>query len=141
MSTEATARFWARVEKTEGCWNWTAGVQQTGHGRFYADKKHVPAHRFSYELQVGAIPEGRVLDHLCRNPRCVRPDHLEPVTQRENVMRGDSVPPPNLPKENCPKGHPYDAANTYWTPKGHQDCRACRREASRRYNARKAANA
>lgn len=131
-------RFWKRVSVGDGCWEWKGGTQSTGHGRFYAARKAVPAHRFAYEMMVGPIPDGLVIDHLCRNARCVRPDHLEPVTQRENIARGDNLPPINLPKTNCPAGHPYDEENTYVTPKGHQDCRECRREAGRRYRARKA---
>lgn len=80
-------------------------------------------------MAFGSVPEGLVLDHLCRNPPCLNLDHLEPVVHRENVMRGLSgIRPPH-----CPQGHPYEGDNLYvWN--GKFFCRACNREASRRYN-------
>lgn len=133
----AAERFWLRVEVGEGCWLWKAGTQATGHGRFYADRKAVPAHRFSYELLIGPIPEGLVIDHLCRNPSCVNPDHLEPVTQGENIRRGDNQGPIGRRASKCPLGHPYDEINTYISPSGIRDCRECRREAGRRHRAKR----
>lgn len=85
-------RFWAKVQKTETCWLWTAAKNGPGYGQFGLGTREdglVFAHRFAYELVVGPIPEGLVIDHLCRTPACVRPDHLEPVTMRENMRRGD----------------------------------------------------
>src|SRR5450755_3951408 len=76
----AEERFWARVDKqTDGCWVWT-GALRTGYGTLSVSGKNVPAHRFSYELLVGIIPDGLQIDHLCRNRACVNPEHLEPVT-------------------------------------------------------------
>lgn len=81
-------RFWSRVDKTEGCWNWKGRLGHDGYGLFSIGKRdNVIPHRFSYELEVGPIPEGLQLDHLCRNRACVRPDHLEPVTREENMRR------------------------------------------------------
>src|SRR5262245_2571494 len=82
-------RFWAQVVVTQdGCWLWTGGTTSAGYGRFeYGDGKQ-PAHRIAYEALVGPIPDGLELDNVCRNPRCVRPDHLEPVTHLENMLRG-----------------------------------------------------
>jgi hypothetical protein len=137
-------RFWLRVDKTDSCWNWTAGIGADGHGRFYAGpQRHVQAHRYSFELHGGVIPEGLVIDHLCRNPRCVNPGHLEPVTVQTNTLRGIGVSARSAVATHCPMGHAYDAENTYVTPKGHRDCRICRRAAGARARARKkvAANA
>ena len=75
-------RFWNKVNKTEGCWLWTAALSH-GYGRF---GKGGAAHRLAWEDRNGPIPEGLVLDHLCRVPRCVNPEHLEPVTHRENTL-------------------------------------------------------
>src|SRR3954468_18429534 len=78
-------RFWAKVEKTAECWNWTGYTLSSGYGRFRGRRagndtaSKVLAHRFSYELLIGPIPPGLVLDHLCRNTSCVNPAHLEPV--------------------------------------------------------------
>ena len=93
----------------------------------------------SYEHFRGAIPEGLNLDHLCRNRKCVNPDHLEAVTQRVNVMRGVSVTAENMRKSHCPTGHPYDAANTYVRANGHRGCRACRKVHKQAFKSRQAA--
>jgi hypothetical protein len=83
--SDRDANFWAKVDKTETCWLWT-GAMLNGYGKFWAGKT-VFAHRWSYERFIGPIPKGLHLDHLCRVPACVRPDHLEAVTNRENVLR------------------------------------------------------
>jgi hypothetical protein len=74
------------VTRETGCWAWI-GAATACYGTFWIDTKYVPAYRAGYELLVGPIPDGLELDHLCKNPNCVRPDHLEPVTHRENVRR------------------------------------------------------
>lgn len=87
----AEVRFWAKVDKTDSCWLWTASVNQLGYGRFRVDNTtRVTAHRYAYETLVGPIPDGQELDHLCRVRSCVNPAHLEPVSHRENVLRGTS---------------------------------------------------
>jgi hypothetical protein len=93
-------------------------------------------HRVAYELLVGPIPEGLELDHLCRNTRCVNPEHLEPVTGRENLMRAvSSWAAKNAAKTHCPQGHPYDEENTKVKRDGGRACRACGREFMRRKRA------
>lgn len=88
INATAEERFWHRVEKTDGCWNWTGPLNEKGYGILADEGKHtVRAHRFAFELLVGPIPEGLHLDHKCKNKRCVRPDHLEPVTLQENTRR------------------------------------------------------
>jgi hypothetical protein len=83
----ATERFWNKVMKTAGCWYWTGHRNNHGYGAFGAVKsKLVYAHRFSYELAYGPIPPGLVVRHRCDTPACVRPDHLEIGTQRENIQ-------------------------------------------------------
>lgn len=124
-----TERFWAKVDgRGEGvCWSWTAALASGGYGLFTVHERMVLSHRFAYELLVGPIPDGLHIDHLCRNRRCVNPDHLEPVTCRENVLRGVSNSARNARKTHCPQGHPYDDENTYITPVGGRNCRACKR--------------
>ena len=80
-------RFWSHVDITEDCWLWTASTN-FGYGQFYAHKRNYRPHRYAYELLVGEVPDGLVLDHLCRVRHCVNPAHLEPVTHRTNINRG-----------------------------------------------------
>lgn len=120
------ARFMSYVDKGDcsGCWNWTRTQSNLGYGYFYAIRGGgLLAHRVSWEYHVGPVPYGMSLDHLCRNPSCVRPDHLEPVTHRENVLRGVSFAAKHAKKTACPEGHPYDALDT----KGRRMCRPCAR--------------
>lgn len=133
--------FWQRVDKGQDgdCWIWTAGKSGTGYGVFMKDGRKVLAHRFAYELLVGEIPDGLVLDHLCRNHACVNPDHLEPVTNPENVLRGKGCL-----KTHCNHGHPLVAGNLYIrNDKGWRSCRTCHLEgaARRRERARAARKA
>lgn len=83
-------RFWPKVDATSDCWLWTGHRDDDGYGKFTVVSGQSPmyAHRWSYEFLVGPIPAGLVLDHLCRNPPCTNPDHLEPVTNEENIRRG-----------------------------------------------------
>jgi hypothetical protein len=82
------ARFWAKVEKTADCWFWRATRTRDGYGTFYFYGRSLSAHRWLYQQLIGPVPDGLVLDHLCRIRHCVNPQHLEPVTHRENVIRG-----------------------------------------------------
>ena len=117
--------FWAKVDKTDGCWYWT-GTQLRGYGKYKRNGivGTTLAHRIAYELTVGPIPEGLTIDHLCRNTLCVRPDHLEPVTMLENIRRAR--------KDFCKHGHPLAGENLYFATKktGHvvRGCRTCVRE-------------
>lgn len=85
--------MWARVMPVpeSGCWIWTGELNRNGYGRVWRLGRRVMAHRAMYELLVGPIPEGLVLDHLCRVRCCVNPKHLEPVTVRENTIRGEAA--------------------------------------------------
>jgi len=127
----ALDRFLARVEITEGCWLWR-GALSAGYGGIGVGGKTVRAHRFAYAVLVGPVPEGRHLDLLGRVRNCVNPDHLEPVTPAENIRRG-LTGENNAVKTHCPKGHSYDEANTYLTPRGWRRCLPCAREADARY--------
>lgn len=91
----------SKIEKTATCWNWT-GSTEKGYGRLSWDGKNYRAHRLVYELLVGEISTGLVLDHLCRNTRCVNPEHLEPVTNSENIRRSHEF---RIPSKACKNGH------------------------------------
>jgi hypothetical protein len=122
----AVDRFWFYAGKTgAACWIWTGSHDGDGYGRHYLNGSPCGAHRFAYELLVGPIPDGLVIDHLCRVRNCVNPAHMEPVTNAENVRRGGcSI------RTHCPQGHPYDEANTR-VALGRRHCRACGREKAR----------
>lgn len=131
-------RFWEKVDKTGECWEWTAYRLKCGYGRFGVGGsaknggRIVMAHRWAYENLVGPIPNGLQLDHLCRNRGCVNPEHLEPVTVRENLRRGEGWSGRNARKTHCPKGHEYDEANTHRDSLGRRKCRRCDREKRRK---------
>jgi hypothetical protein len=131
QTTPMSERFWAKVQRTDDCWLWTGGTTGLGYGSIwdYDERRLVMAHRVSYEMHVGPIPAGLHLDHLCRNPRCVRPEHLEPVTIRENIRRS---PLAQENKTHCPAGHEYTPENTYRAP-GSPNCRHCRACSRERY--------
>jgi hypothetical protein len=113
------------------CWEWTGRLFWDGYGVVWYRRKQKRAHRMMYELLVGPIPDGLQIDHLCRNPKCVNPDHLEPVTQRENLLRGMSKPARQLRQTHCMHGHELTPDNTYaW--RGERHCRVCRRAADSR---------
>lgn len=141
MPAPALTRFWACVspEPNSGCWLWDGYGDREDYGQIRVNGKLIQAHRFSYEIHVGAIPGGLQLDHLCRVHCCVNPAHLEPVTHKENAMRGVGLGAINAAKVICQHGHEFTEANTYIRSNGHRDCRACIRERVRRYQLRSAA--
>jgi hypothetical protein len=101
-----------------------------------SQQRQVRAHKVAYTLHVGPVPKGLILDHLCVNPKCVNPFHLEPVTWGENVLRGNSPFAINARKTHCPKDHPLSGDNLYIDPRGKRECRECRRESGRRQMAK-----
>lgn len=129
--------FWAYVSPRDDCWEWQGLLFDSGYPRMWdiSARRSIRAHRWSYEnVKKLRIPDGYQIDHLCRNIRCVNPEHLEAVTARTNIMRSEGVAATNSQKTKCDKGHPYDEANTYWYREGKsRGCRACRREASAIY--------
>lgn len=142
-------RFLSKVQITEECWLWTGAANGNGYGHISINKKPVKAHRLSYELHKGSIPTGLVIDHLCRNRRCVRPDHLEAVTQKENLRRsplnpamagGMALAAKKLKNECCIRGHVFSAENTV-VYRGARKCRECHRTDERnRYRQKKRLN-
>lgn len=142
----AIERFLAKVNKDGPipeyapelgpCWIWMRAKDTGGYGRFWTGIRLDGAHRFSYEAFVGPIPCGLVIDHRCRVHACVNPDHLEPVTYSENLLRG--FPSHwNSTKTCCPQGHAYNLLNTRWKTRrdGRRErhCRTCNRAACSAY--------
>lgn len=127
------------------CWEWTGTVSRNGYGAFmFLDPTagkvvNKLAHRLVYEQLTGPIPAGLDLDHLCRNRRCVNPDHLEPVTRRENLRRGFGGQLAGRRQRaltHCANGHPFNDVNTGICPRGWRFCLICRRAADHRHRAR-----
>lgn len=122
-------RFWAKVRRCgtpADCWLWAGASDKTGYGRVKVGASIPLVHRFAWESMRGPIPDGLHIDHLCRVRLCVNPDHMEPVSQRENTLRGDS-PVAIAHRENrCKRGHDLSAA--YVRSNGSRTCRACQRQ-------------
>lgn len=146
--TATVERFWAKVDRRgpDECWPWTAGRNRRRGDHQYGTYvlwnhetlKDEPwlAHRLAYTLLVGPIPEGLVIDHLCRQTLCCNPLHMEPVTQAENVRRGDSIWAQNARKTHCVHGHPLSGENLHVDPKtGTRHCKTCSLASCRRRRA------
>lgn len=132
---EMPDRFVTKVAVADGgCWIWTAACTK-GYGQFKVNGRQFSAHRVAYEALVGPIPEGLVIDHLCRQTRCVNPAHMEVVTVAENTRRGDAGANERT-KTHCPQGHPYDENNTYLYRGKWRRCRICSRADTRRWYAK-----
>jgi len=110
--------FWSHVDKTTDCWLWTGSKHNEGYGRIRTRRppRNLMAHRVSYEINVGPIPKGLTIDHLCRNKGCVNPKHLESVTNIENIMRGNGLPVRNSRKTHCVRGHEFTPENIRRNP-------------------------
>lgn len=127
--TDPLERFGRQVDCTSSeCWLWTGALNWRGYGQFHWEGRRGGAHIFSYLTFVGDIGAGYEIDHVCRVRNCVRPDHLEAVTHRENLMRGTSFAAVNAAKTHCDHGHEFTPANTYRRPTGlaNRECRTCR---------------
>lgn len=119
-----------RADFPDGCWWWIGASQGTHHnyGHFNIQGRDYRAHRFSYEYFFGPIPDGLVIDHLCNHSLCVYPYHLEPTTQRKNVLRGISPLANYARQTHCKRGHLFDEKTTYYAQRTngvHRQCRPC----------------
>ncbi len=119
------------ISDVDDCWNWTATKSKRGYGYANVDGRSYRAHRLSYMIFVGEIPDGLVLDHICNNPSCVNPAHLEAKTQRANILRGTSPTASNHRKQTCKRGHPLDSTNLMQRADGNRNCLICQTERAR----------
>ncbi len=131
-------RFFVSVDAHGCCWEWTATHDPYGYGKFCFDRRVVGAHRYAYELLVGPIPKGLQLDHLCRNRACVNPDHLEPVTAKENMHRSYAPAIRSHIENECRRGHAFSPENTR-IHRGYRLCITCHNDRRREYRARRKA--
>jgi hypothetical protein len=125
------ARLWENTEPIPhcGCWIFIGPLRSSGHGRIWVDDAKCQVHRVAYEILKGPIPAGLELDHKCRVPSCWNPQHLEPVTHKENTLRGESPSAQNARKTHCSSGHPFIEENTRLRrADGARVCRVCDRE-------------
>lgn len=139
--TPLVERLYGKAVAAEnGCLLWTGYVGVNGYGYTSDGHRKMTTHRASYEIHFGSPPEGMVLDHICHNRdeacpggpcthrRCINPEHLEAVTQKENVHRSHKCPSALQARQtHCKNGHPFDDENTYHSPEGSRICRECRR--------------
>lgn len=127
-------------EPNSGCWLWTGALSAGVYGSMAYEGRMQKVHRVAYRLLVGEIPENMTLDHLCRTPSCCNPDHLEPVTQSENLRRSPLMDRHSA-RTHCVRGHEFSAENTRIRPNGHRECRICMRMHVRNWRARNASAA
>lgn len=133
-------RFWARVQPAWGHWIWT-GPCSGPYASFSIGQQTVLGHRWAWESVNGPIPDGLMVDHLCRVKLCVNPGHMEIVTPRVNGERSDNASALNSRKTECVNGHPFDEENTLVRAgTGHRVCRECGRRRWREWNAARKAN-
>lgn len=128
-------RFYDKVLFTTDCWEWQGHIIHNGYGQFGLNSKVVGSHRFAYELYNGKIPQGMTVDHLCRNRKCCNPEHLEIVTNKENILRGIGITAINSKKTHCKRGHPLSGDNLY-KYKNMRECKKCSRQATIDYRKR-----
>lgn len=136
--TTIADRFWQKVARSEegGCWLWMGARDANGYGQIYVSGSAVGAHRISVELSGEVIPPGYVVDHLCRNPSCVNPAHLDVVTMAENTRRGDlhaAQKEKAKATHHCQRGHPLPQVTRLLSSSGHRYCIPCQRDAASRW--------
>ena len=134
MDEKMKERFWIKVDKRipDGCWEWKGAILKNGYGRFWDGERNVLAHRFVYELCIHRITEKQHLDHICSNRGCVNPSHLQVLSNRENILKGNGPTAKNFRKTLCKRGHILTAGkfkqNGEW-----RICLECAKETRRKW--------
>ena len=133
--------FRYKVYARGSCFEWRGAISSTGYGTLTVVGQSVLAHRMAYELAIGtSIPPGLTIDHLCRHPWCVKPSHLEVVSQGINNSRGEGWPALNARKTHCVRGHPFAGENLYRPQRGNRQCRRCSQDAMTKFRSERSAH-
>lgn len=120
-----------------GCWKWISTITNQGYGQFWFNGKQRSSHRFIYKYYHGEVNSSLVLDHLCRNRKCVNPEHLEQVSIKENILRGNGFAALNIKKTHCKNGHEFIDNNTHLDSNGHRRCKFCNKIRQQQFQKRK----
>lgn len=145
VTLDPYARWVTRLVLGSGnCWEWQVpSASPTSRGRFWYEGRHETPYKWGYEFFIGKVPDGLQLDHLCENPACCNPWHLDPVTPKVNTLRCVKAPATiNSKKTHCSNGHLYDEINTQWinSKEGrYRRCRACGNPRTKEYQRRRRA--
>jgi|SRR6266436_10149715 len=141
FTSEEARDFWTKVDMNgpkkpwmrKRCWIWRAFLTKKGYASITFRSKKTYAHILSYLIHIGPIGEGLEIDHKCRTTNCIRPSHLQAITHRENMLRGNTIVTMQTARTHCPKNHPLSGENLY-VYAGKRGCFICRREQSNSYN-------
>lgn len=125
-----------RKVSTDDCWLFAGSLNTDGYGTIFGDGRSHRAHRVMYENHTGKSLDGFYSDHLCRVRSCINPDHIDPVDNVTNIMRGEAPSAQNARKTHCAKGHPLAPPNLYKSKNGWRICKACHTRFKREYRAR-----
>ena len=138
LTKEESERFHSKfIELPNGCHQWQGPLDKDGYGYFFLRRKSRRAHRVAWYMQRGGIPEGMVINHICRNRWCVNPQHMQLLTPRENNLQdSNSIPAINARKTHCKNGQEFDKVQTVKSGKSYRVCSICERDKARRLKAK-----